>query len=87
MQYLVARIVSLRRLTHGEMPWLVSPPAAMTANGTWTVVWDLPTPPTSVKWVAVAISGCDNCVISVLDELWYAGPSAAGVLSTSTVVK
>jgi hypothetical protein len=38
----------------GSQPWLVSPQALISKNGTWTVTWIIPNPPSAVTWSAVA---------------------------------
>ncbi len=44
--------------------WLVSPPAKISRGGNWTVIWNLPQPPTNAQWIAVAMltSTSPNCL-------------------------
>lgn len=64
--------------------WLVSPPASVLKNGTWTLMWVIPKPPSAVQWIAViwiqTIAPCPSpgCGLNNL------GPNDPGVKATAT---
>jgi hypothetical protein len=83
----------------GSQPWLVSPQALISKNGTWTVTWIIPNPPSVVTWSAVAqipsesaspcpAPGGGSCGNVQLNKPPYQlssqGPSAPGVVATAT---
>ncbi len=99
--YVVVDQVSAKAVpaaTNGPEKWLVSPPAKTTRGGNWTVIWDLPRPPTNAEWIAVAMlfSGtappCPPAPIPCLPPveqylLAQSGSRAHGVQASSTPVR
>ena len=72
-------------------PWSVSPPATVTGNGQWTIIWDLPAAPIHANWTAVAMAyfSCGGngveCDEAPLDEQAANNGASAGITSTSTL--
>ena len=77
--------------------YLVSPQALISKNGTWTITWIIPNPPSAVMWSAVAqipsesavpCTGPAPCAGQSLSEPPYQlssqGPNAPGVVATAT---
>jgi hypothetical protein len=83
---------------NGSQPWLVSPQATISENGTWTVTWVIPKPPSTVQWIAVvqvpSVAACGSSsstpippcsgLVKPPDGLSSDGSSAPGVLATAT---